>query len=319
MLSNLHTSVIVYLYEGKAERHMPRTYSQRIIDQMDWLDTVADKVQPKVREAVDSGGVRVRSALDGTWIGTPLHPALTDVPIGSWTAALIFDGLDAVTGSRAIRNAADAALAVGIVGGLAAAVVGLSDARYLRGGSRRMAIAHALLNTAGLDLSVTSLVLRARGRRNAGRLAFLAGYSLAGLGAHLGGELSYGYGLRVNREVFEGSGPDEFTPVLEESELPDSGMRSVEAGGTQILLSRVSDGRICAISNVCSHFSGPLAEGNREGDTVVCPLHKSRFDLCSGEVIDGPAVFPQSRYETRVREGTIEVRSDPENVQKKVV
>ena len=125
-----------------------------------------------------------------------------------------------------------------------------------------MGVAHALLNAAGLDLSVTSLVLRARGRRNAGRLAFLAGYSLAGLGAHLGGELSYGYGLRVNRDVFEGSGPDEFTPVLEESELPDSGMRSVEVGGTQILLSRVGDGRICAISNVCNHFRDHWPRGN---------------------------------------------------------
>ena len=298
---------------------MPRTYSQLIIDRMDWLDIVAEKVQPKVQEAIGKGGVGMRNALDGTWLGAPLHPALSDVPIGSWTAALIFDGLDAVTGSKAIRNAADAALAMGIAGGLAAAVVGLSDWRYLRGGSRRMGLAHALLNGAGLDLSVTSLVLRARGRRNAGRLAFLAGYSLVWLGAHLGGELSYGYGLRVNRDVFEGSGPDEFTPVLEESELPDSGMRSVEAGGTQILLSRAGDGRICAISNVCSHFSGPLAEGDREGDTVVCPLHNSRFDLCTGEVMDGPAVFPQSRYETRVREGTIEVRADPENVQKKVV
>ena len=298
---------------------MPRTYSQSIIDRLDWLDSVAEKVQPKVREAVDKGGVRVRDALDGTWLGTPLHPALSDVPVGSWTAALIFDGLDAATGSRAMRNAADAALAVGVVGGFVAALVGLSDWRYLRGGSRRMGVAHALLNAAGLDLSVTSLVLRARGRRNAGRLAFLAGYSLAGMGAHLGGELSYGYGLRVNRDVFEGSGPDAFTPVLEEGELPDSGMRSVEAGGTQILLSRARDGRICAISNVCNHFSGPLAEGDREGDTVVCPLHKSRFDLCTGEMIDGPAVFPQSRYETRVREGMIEVKADPENVQKKVL
>src|ERR671920_2906 len=228
---------------------MPGTYSQLIIDRMDWLDTVAEKVQPKVQEAIGKGGVGMRNALDGTWLGAPLHPALSDVPIGSWTAALIFDGLDAATGSKAIRNAADAALAMGIAGGLAAAVVGLSDWRYLRGGSRRMGVAHALLN---------------------------------------------GYGLRVNRDVFEGSGPEEFTPVLEESELPDSGMRSVEAGGTQILLSRAGDGRICAISNVCSHFSGPLAEGDREGDTVVCPLHNSRFDLCTGEVMDGPAVFPQS-------------------------
>jgi nitrite reductase/ring-hydroxylating ferredoxin subunit/uncharacterized membrane protein len=297
---------------------MGATPSQRIVDRLSWLDTIAEKVQPVVQEVIDKGGAPLRDVLDGVWLGAPLHPALSDVPVGSWTAALIFDGLDAATGSWAMRNAADAALAVGVVGGFAAAVAGLSDWRYLRGGSRRMGVAHALLNAAGLNLSITSLALRARGRRNAGRLAFLAGYSLAGLGAHLGGELSYGYGLRVNRDVFEGSGPDEFTPVLEESELPDSGMRSVEAGGTQILLSRARDGRICAISNVCNHFSGPLAEGDREGDTVVCPLHKSRFDLCTGEAIDGPAVFPQPRYETRVREGTIEVKASPENVQKKV-
>jgi nitrite reductase/ring-hydroxylating ferredoxin subunit len=52
---------------------------------------------------------------------------------------------------------------------------------------------------------------------------------------------------------------------------------------------------------------------------VVCPWHKSRYNLCSGEVIDGPAVFPQSRYETRVRDGKIEVKAAQENVQKKVM
>ena len=98
----------------------------------------------------------------------------------------------------------------------------------------------------------------------------MAGYSLNVVGAHLGGELSYGYGLRVNSNAFEGDGPDEFTPVLEESELSEYGMQSVEVGGTQILLSRAGGDRICAISNVCSHFGGPLAEGDREGDTVVC-------------------------------------------------
>src|ERR687885_3011910 len=101
---------------------MPRTYSQLILDRMDWLDTVAEKVQPKVQEAVGKGGVRMRNALDGTWLGTPLHPALSDVPVGSWTAVLIFDGLDAATDSRAMRNAADAALTVGVASGFAAAV-----------------------------------------------------------------------------------------------------------------------------------------------------------------------------------------------------
>ncbi|MBV9455164.1 MAG: hypothetical protein JOZ19_13770 [Rubrobacter sp.] len=181
---------------------------------MPWLDSIAEKVQPVAQKAVDKDGVTLRDALDGTWLGTLLHPALSDGTyfIGSWTAALVFDGLDAVTNSRVMRNAVDAALAVGVIGSFAAAVAGISGWRYLRGGSRRMGLAHALVNAAGLDLNA--------------------------VGAHLGGELSYGYALRVNSKAFEKGGPDEFTPVLEESELPNSGMRSVEAGGMQILLSR---------------------------------------------------------------------------------
>ena len=180
-------------------------------------------------------------------------------------------------------------------------------------------MAHGLLNAIALLLNIISLILRATGRRNAGRLAFLSGYSISGMAAHLGGELSYHYGLRVNRNVFQGAGPDDFTPVLDEDELTQDAMRRVEAAdGVGVLLSRAGDGRVCAISAVCGHFGGPLEQGDREGDTVVCPLHKSRFDLCSGEAIDGPAVFPQSRYETRVRDGKIEVKAAAENIQKKV-
>ncbi len=298
---------------------MGATLSQRIVDAVPFLDRISEGVQPKVQEAVEAGGTTVRNVLDGTWLGSPLHPALTDVPVGSLTAALVFDGLDLVSGKRAMRNAADATLALGVAGGFAAAAVGFSDWRYLEGGSRKMGMAHALLNAGGLAFSTSSLILRAAGRRNAGRLAFIAGYSVMGMGAHLGGELSYGYGLRVNRNVYEKDGPDEFVAVLGEGELARGDMRRVEADGVGVLLSRSSSGAVCAIAATCNHFSGPLEEGDREGDTIVCPWHKSRFDLCSGEAIDGPAVFPQSRYETRVREGRIEVKAMQDNVQKKVM
>jgi nitrite reductase/ring-hydroxylating ferredoxin subunit/uncharacterized membrane protein len=298
---------------------MGETISQRIVEALPVLDRVAEGVQPKVQEAVEAGGTTARNVLDGVWFEVPLHPVLTDVPVGSWTAALVFDGVDAATGSKAVRNAADASLVMGILGAFGAAITGLSDWRYLSGGSRRMGVAHGLLNTVGLALSIVSLILRATGRRNAGRMAFLAGYSVSGMAAHLGGELSYHYGLRVDRNAFEGTGPDEFTPVLDEAELPDSGLRRVEVEGVGVLLSRSSRGEVCAISATCNHFGGPLEQGDREDDTVVCPLHNSRFDLCSGQVIDGPAVFPQSRYEIRVREGKIEVKAAAENVQEKVV
>ncbi len=297
---------------------MGATLTQRIVDALPFLDRVAEGVQPKVDEAVEAGGTTARNVLDGVWFEAPLHPALTDVPIGSWTAAFVFDGLDIATDSKAMKNAADASIAVGVVGGIGAAVTGLSDWRYLSGGSRRMGVAHGLLNTIALLLSIASLVLRATGRRRAGRLAFMTGYSLSGMAAHIGGELSYHYALRVDRNVFQGEGPDEFVPVLDEEELPQNGMRRVSANGAEVLLSRSSSGEVCAIASICGHFGGPLDEGDREGDTVVCPWHKSRFQLCSGEAIDGPAVFPQPRYETRVRDGKIEVKAAEENVQKKV-
>jgi nitrite reductase/ring-hydroxylating ferredoxin subunit/uncharacterized membrane protein len=297
---------------------MAETLMQRVVEALPFLDDIAEGVQPKVQEAVDSGGTTARNVLDGVWLEAPLHPALTDVPVGAWTAALVFDGFDVVTGKEPVRHAADASLAFGTLGALGAAVTGLSDWRYLSGGSRRMGVAHGLLNTIGLVLSIVSLVLRATGRRNAGRLAFLTGYSISGMAAHLGGELAYHYGLRVNRNVFEAAGPDEFVPVLGESELARDDLRRVEVEEVGVLLSRSSAGEVCAIAATCNHFSGPLEEGDREGDTVVCPLHNSRFDLCSGQVINGPAIFPQSRYETRVRDGRIEIKAAAENIQKKV-
>jgi nitrite reductase/ring-hydroxylating ferredoxin subunit len=61
-----------------------------------------------------------------------------------------------------------------------------------------------------------------------------------------------------------------------------------------------------------------LHEGERIGDTVVCPWHRSRFDLKTGAALDGPAVFPQSTYEVRLRDGRVEVKASEENIQKKV-
>ena len=122
----------------------------------------------------------------------------------------------------------------------------------------------------------------------------------------------------MDRNVSEGEGPDEFTPVLDESDLVQDELRRVEVEGVGVLLSRSSDGEVCAIAATCNHFSGPLEQGERKDDTVVCPWHGSRFDLCSGEVKDGPAIFPQSRYETRLKEGKIEVKAATENIQKQV-
>jgi nitrite reductase/ring-hydroxylating ferredoxin subunit len=78
--------------------------------------------------------------------------------------------------------------------------------------------------------------------------------------------------------------------------------------GVPILLVRRGD-RLFAMAETCSHFSGPLSEGKLDGDTIVCPLHNSRFALEDGRVLNGPAVHPQPCLEARIRNGQIEVRA----------
>ena len=87
-----------------------------------------------------------------------------------------------------------------------------------------------------------------------------------------------------------------------------AGLRAFEVGGAVVLLGRSETGEACAISGVCAHAGGPLAEGERMGDTVICPWHGSEFDLCSGEVKQGPANEPVRCFEVRIRDGMVEVR-----------
>jgi nitrite reductase/ring-hydroxylating ferredoxin subunit len=271
--------------------------TKQLADLVEPLDPVSEPVQ----EAVQAMPKPVRDVLDGVWFGNPLHPALTDVPLGAWTAAFCLD----LVGSEA----ADGALAVGILGAVPAALTGLNDWSHLKDDTKRIGTVHALVNTAGLTLNVLSLAARRSGLRGLGRVLSTAAYGGALFSAHLGGHLSFGLGVRVNRTAFE-SPRERYAPVCDEKELDDGKLVGVELEGESVVVSRSeASGEVCAISATCSHLGGPLDEGERDGDTVVCPWHGSRFDLCSGEVQGGPAVYPQPRYEARVRAGKVEIRA----------
>jgi nitrite reductase/ring-hydroxylating ferredoxin subunit/uncharacterized membrane protein len=270
--------------------------AKQLADLVEPLDPVSEPIQ----EAVQAVPKPVRDLLDGVWFGNPLHPALTDVPIGAWTAAFALD----LVGSEA----ADGALAVGILGAVPAALTGLNDWSHLKDDARRIGTVHALVNTAGLTLNVLSLAARRGGMRRLGRMLSALAYGGVLFSAHLGGHLSFGLGVRVNRTAFE-SPRDRYAPVCDEAELNGGKLVGVELEGESVVVSRSEEsGEVCAIAATCSHLGGPLDEGEREGDTVICPWHGSRFDLCSGEVRGGPAVYPQPRYETRVRAGKVEIR-----------
>jgi len=102
---------------------------------------------------------KMRNFLNGTWLGEPLHVVLTDVPIGAWTVAIMFDALDLLRNGREFSLAADTSLAIGLLGAAGAAVTGITDWSDVDPPARRLGLIHGLLNVGVTALFTTSLIL----------------------------------------------------------------------------------------------------------------------------------------------------------------
>lgn len=284
------------------------------IERQHWLTPAEDGLQRAVSAAFRSGGAvgqRVKDFLHGTWLGHPLHPVLTDIPVGAWTAAAVFDLAEATGNGRAGRpRRADGAIAVGVVGAVAAALAGVTDWQHTSGGPRRTGLVHAALNSVALGMYVGSLALRRGGRRAAGRRLALAGFGVMLASAYLGGRLVYHDRVGVDHAERE-AGPTDFVRALLAAELPEGAPRRVDVAGVRVVLVRQGS-RVHALGEVCAHLGGPLAEGTVQDGGLTCPWHGSTFALEDGRVLAGPATLPQPRFEARVRDGYVEVRRIPD-------
>lgn len=287
------------------------------IDRQRWLEPVADILQKLVGgtyRALGKPGHSLKTFLHGTWLGHPLHPVLTDIPLGAWTIAILFDLSYVIERSHGWVSAADVTIFIGLLAAIGAAVTGYTDWNETVDRERRVGIAHGLLNTLVIVLYLVSFILRVTGgsRGLAIALAYV-GYLLVLAAAFLGGELVFSIGTGVNHHAWQ-EVPTKFTKVLLEGQLADGILVKGMAGDTPILLYKKGD-TVCAISETCSHAGGPLSEGELDGNLVQCPWHASLFDLCTGQVKGGPATISQVRYETRIQNGQIEVRRSEDTLQ----
>jgi nitrite reductase/ring-hydroxylating ferredoxin subunit/uncharacterized membrane protein len=241
--------------------------------------------------------------ISGSWLAHPVHPMLTDIPIGAWTGAFVFD----LRGDEASHRAADALIGVGVLTALPTAVTGLSDlADVTESDQRTVGTAHMFGNVGAVILYGASYLARRRGARGAGLVLSTLGATAATLGGFLGGHLAYRKGIGVDQTAFL---PDigDWKAAMPAADLSDK-PRCVSVDGVDLLLVRTTDG-VRALANRCSHRGGPLHEGDIHDGTVVCPWHQSAFDLTDGSVVRGPATAPQPTFDVRTKNGTIEVRS----------
>jgi nitrite reductase/ring-hydroxylating ferredoxin subunit/uncharacterized membrane protein len=278
-----------------------------LVGTQEWLDPVAKTLDDAVSGAFQGeAGRTLKDGLNGTWLGHPLHPVLTDIPIGAWMMAQIFDTLDSVDGGSRFEDAARVCINTGLVGAAGAAVTGLTEWSDTGGQSRRIGLVHGLLNITATSLFLTSAIMRTR-RRTAGAVAAsTAGFAVSMASAYLGGVLVYKREIGPNHAI-AGDPPEEFTRTIADVELRDGDKRRVQVGDAQVVLLR-QQGQLYALAERCAHQGGPLSEGELRDGTITCPWHGSRFRVADGSLVHGPSTFDQPCYETRVRDGFIEVR-----------
>ena len=138
--------------------------------------------------------------------GHPIHPALVAVPIGAWTASLVFDVASQVVDDPAFLGQGSRWLiALGVLGAVAAALFGFLDLLAIPAGTTafRVALVHMSLNLAVTAAYGLNFAMRDGSAPVAWTHQLLSASSMAVLGVsgYLGGKLAYHYGVRVASET----------------------------------------------------------------------------------------------------------------------
>jgi uncharacterized membrane protein len=153
--------------------------------------------------------------------GHPLHPALVAVPIGAWIASFVFDVASHLVHQPGfLTQGSRWLIGIGVLGALAAAMVGLLDLFAIPTGTKafRIGLLHMSINLGVTAAYVVDFLIRggpATGPVGWGPLVLSAVALVAlGVSGYLGGELAYHYGVRVADETtqaqgFEGSHEEE--------------------------------------------------------------------------------------------------------------
>lgn len=293
------------------------TRTLSFIGRQEWLDRPSYRFEHMlgfVYNALGGARDRVSNALNGAWLGHPVHPPLASLTSGALGTTVALDALSVLPG-RPASELVDAsrfarrALGLGILANIASAVTGVTDWQHTHEEDRRVGVVHGLLNVVATGLYVKSWSDRRRGRHLRGIAISALGYGITVGSSYLGGALVFESGIGIDQSGQRLRTRD-WTPVLPATSLQNGKPQRVEIDGVGLVVCQTGDGEVSAFGEFCPHLAAPMADGWVDGGRIVCPWHGSRFDVDSGEVLRGPAAAPLPRYQARISDGMIELRGD---------
>lgn len=94
-------------------------------------------------------------------------------------------------------------------------------------------------------------------------------------------------------------------PLGPVDQIPYGEGRAFAVGRHQVAVFRKRDGSLRALSAVCSHKGGPIADGQIDNTVVLCPLHMNAFELDTGCSTTGAA--PLWTYQVGINDGQLVV------------
>jgi hypothetical protein len=272
----------------------------RRLERLEALDKVARPLAGAVGRAVRPRVVR--NLLSGTDLGHPLHPMLTDLPIGAWVMSALLDAA-----GPAAEGAAGLLVAADVVAAVPTAAAGLNDWSDTAGPETRIGLVHAAVNTTAVSLYLASVVAGARGRRRGGKALDLAGAGGAA-GRRVPGRAPV---LRLRR----GCQPHRVGAAAEPVDAGAGRHRTGRWGALQGRRGRrtgppAPDRRNGVCPGQHLHSPGrPAAGGHNQRWLRHLPMARQHLPVRRWSIMRSPASTPEPCYQMRIQNGRIEVRA----------
>jgi nitrite reductase/ring-hydroxylating ferredoxin subunit/uncharacterized membrane protein len=299
---------------GRLRTLGPRVLSA--IGRQEWLDRPSYRLEHLLSfgyNALGSARNTVTNALNGVWLGHPVHPPLASLTSGALGTTVALDALSLLPGQQPteVRDAsrfASRALGVGILASIGSAITGATDWQHTHEEDRRVGLVHGVVNLAATALYMQSWWDRRRGHHGRGIALTALGYAITLGGSYLGGALVFESGIGIDQSG-QRLRTKEWAPVLPAGSLNGTPVR-VEVDGVGLVVCQTKPGEVSAFGEFCPHLAAPMADGWVDRGRIVCPWHGSWFAAESGEVLRGPSAAPLPCYEARLVNGMVEVRGE---------
>ena len=139
------------------------------IGRQEWLDRPSYRLEHVLTLVVNALGRardRVMNALNGVWLGHPVHPPLASFASGALGTTVALDALSLLPGrpdpprSSNAAQIASRSLGLGILASVGAAVTGAADWQHTHEEDRRVGVVHGVVNL-GRDRAVRAVLVGA--------------------------------------------------------------------------------------------------------------------------------------------------------------